>query len=238
MSNRIEVRNDILELRNGIIIERDYIPLYQQGEYTGHIWYYTDATLKYTLEKKLEKQKNIYEKILSYLPADIAVLSPEYADLFLNPIAIKDPELRQWIIEWLIGKKGINTPLSESNDSKVTNYQELFEQVIHRKKGGIIEEKKTDAEGHTNHILRNLHPVLDEDGELEIIIGLHTDITERVQIEDELIQATKKTDELARAKDLFLANVSHEIRTPMNGILGMIELLQLTPISQSGEGLF
>lgn len=232
LSNRIEVRNDILELRNGIIIERDYIPLYHEGEYTGHIWYYTDATLKYTLENKLEKQKNIYEKILSYLPADIAVLSPEYADLFLNPIVIKDPALRQWIIEWLIGKKSVNTPLSESIDFKVTNYQELFEQVIHRKKGGFIEEKKTDAEGHTSHILRNLHPILDEDGELEMIIGLHTDITERVQIEDELIQATKKTDELARAKDLFLANVSHEIRTPMNGILGIAGLLAKTKLNQ------
>lgn len=235
LSNRIQVRNDILELRNGIIIERDYIPLFQQGEYTGHIWYYKDATLKYTLEKKLEKQKNIYEKILSYLPADIAVLSPEYADLFLNPIAIKDPELRQWIIEWLIGKKGADTTLPESKDTRVANYQELFEQVIHQKKGGIIEEKKTDAEGNTTHILRNLHPVLDEQGELEMIIGLHTDITERVQIEDELILAKKKTDELAKAKDLFLANVSHEIRTPMNGILGIAGLLAKTKLNQKQQ---
>lgn len=235
LSNRIQVRNDILELRNGIIVERDYIPLFQQGEYTGHIWYYTDATLKYTLEKKLEKQKNIYEKILSYLPADIAVLSPEYADLFLNPIAIKDPELRQWIIEWLIGKKGADTTLPESKDTRAANYQELFEQVIHQKKGGIIEEKKTDTEGNTTHILRNLHPVLNEQGELEMIIGLHTDITERVQIEDELILAKKKTDELAKAKDLFLANVSHEIRTPMNGILGIVGLLSKTKLNQKQQ---
>jgi len=235
LSNRIPVRNDMLELRNGIIIERDYSPLFQQGEYAGHIWYYNDATLKYTLEKKLEKQKNIYEKILSYLPADIAVLSPEYADLFLNPIAIKDPELRQWIIEWLIGKKGSATYKSDSKDSRVTNYQELFEQVINLKKGGIVEEKKSDTEGHTSHILKNLHPVLDEDGELEMIIGLHTDITERVQIEDELIQAKMKTEELARAKDLFLANVSHEIRTPMNGILGIAGLLAKTKLNQKQQ---
>ncbi len=235
LSNREEIRNDILELRNGMIIERDYIPLYQKEEYCGHIWYYTDATLKYTLEKKLEKQKNIYEKIISYLPADIAVLSPEYADLFLNPIAIKDPELRQWIIEWLIGKKGATTTQPKIKDARLTNYQELFEQVIHYKKGGFIEEKKTDSEGHTAHILRNLHPVLDEDGELEMIIGLHTDITERVRIEDELILANQKTEEMARAKDLFLANVSHEIRTPMNGILGVAGLLGKTKLNQNQQ---
>lgn len=235
LSNRVEIRNDLLELRDGSIIERDYIPIFRQEEYTGHIWYYTDATLKHNLEKKLEKQKNIYEKILSYLPADIAVLSPEFADLFLNPIAIKDPELRQWIIEWLIGKKGSATCISKPTDTKLANYKELFEQVIHQKKGGFVEEKKTDVSGQNTHVLRNLHPVLDEDGELEMIIGLHTDITERVQIEDELIQANKKTEELAKAKDLFLANVSHEIRTPMNGILGVAGLLSKTKLNQKQQ---
>lgn len=37
------------------------------------------------------------------------------------------------------------------------------------------------------------------------------------------------------AKSQFFASISHEIRTPMNGILGMIELLQLTSISQKQQ---
>ena len=34
-----------------------------------------------------------------------------------------------------------------------------------------------------------------------------------------------------RARTDFLARLSHEIRTPMNGVLGMTELLRLTPVS-------
>jgi len=56
------------------------------------------------------------------------------------------------------------------------------------------------------------------------ISGTHTDITERIRIEE----AAQDAD---RAKSEFLANMSHEIRTPMNGVIGMIDILQQTPLS-------
>ena len=38
---------------------------------------------------------------------------------------------------------------------------------------------------------------------------------------------------LSRAKGEFLARMSHEIRTPMNGVLGMVELLNSTPLQDT-----
>ena len=60
------------------------------------------------------------------------------------------------------------------------------------------------------------------------MIGINLDITQRIEFENNLVDARLKAEQANSAKSLFLASVSHEIRTPMNGVLGMIQLLQRT----------
>jgi signal transduction histidine kinase/ActR/RegA family two-component response regulator len=50
------------------------------------------------------------------------------------------------------------------------------------------------------------------------------------QLAERLHEARHEAEQASRAKSAFLANMSHELRTPFNGLLGMLSLLERSPL--------
>ncbi|MCD0486779.1 PAS domain-containing protein [Pedobacter sp. MC2016-14] len=68
-------------------------------------------------------------------------------------------------------------------------------------------------------------PIVNDKGQVERQIDLIVDITERKQVEREMLEAKEQALQLSEAKEMFLSVMSHEIRTPLNAVLGMTYLL-------------
>ncbi|QDD66042.1 PAS domain S-box protein [Herbaspirillum seropedicae] len=83
-------------------------------------------------------------------------------------------------------------------------------------------------DGDIRYVQARAHVERDGMGRPVRVIGINLDITQRIEFENNLVDARLKAEQANSAKSLFLASVSHEIRTPMNGVLGMIQLLQRT----------
>jgi signal transduction histidine kinase/ActR/RegA family two-component response regulator len=67
----------------------------------------------------------------------------------------------------------------------------------------------------------------------EFVVSVSTDVTALRDTQDELEAARNAALAGSRAKSEFLATVSHEVRTPMNGVLGMLDLLSRTGLTDT-----
>nr|WP_300527049.1 ATP-binding protein [Maricaulis sp.] len=109
-----------------------------------------------------------------------------------------------------------------------------FQEALDERKPFFAEFRILRPDGEIRW-LRGAARVMEVDGQPVKMIGCNWDITEDIQLREQLQEERGAAEAANAAKSQFLANISHEIRTPLNGVLGMAQLLRKSDLSNRQE---
>lgn len=120
-------------------------------------------------------------------------------------------------------RKGEKTGLSEINAHKP---------AIDEKQSVNYVEKNINKFGKEYWVATTITPLFDEYGQLQNLIAIDSDITDRKLIEEELIKAMSLAEESIANQREFVNVVSREVQSPLNGIIEMADTLIGSPLEE------
>ena len=194
----------------------------------------TDISAFKENENKLNQQKDFYETILNSLPTDVVVFDVHHKYQYLNPIAIKNKELR----EFIIGKDDFEYAAHLNRDpSFAKSRRERFLAALDNKKVIAWEESlNTPTDGKTYHN-RKMTPVYNGDGSFKMMIGFSVNITESKKIQEEILQSRELIQNILNntAVGILVQGPNSEI---LENNLAASEMLGLTQDQLAGKTSF
>ncbi|MFV8337341.1 PAS domain S-box protein [Flavobacterium sp. RSP29] len=216
--------NELVETRKNKN-ELVYRVLHKKGHYVWHSCslkltekkgnlfyngYCRDITEHIEAQRNLLQQKEFYEKILDQIPTDIAVLDINYKYIYLNNVAVKNEELRKFII----GKDDFEYAEHTGRDNAFAkNRRVKFMKALEDKQ--IIEWEDTieRKNGEKTYHIRKFAPIFRDDGSFEMMVSFWVDVTEKKKNQEEILKSRQLTSSIIQnvAVGIFILTRQYEI---------------------------
>lgn len=210
LKERKTVLSDELTMKDGRIIERDYIPIFNNNEYKGHLWSYQDVTIRKNYKKNLEAQREKYSSIIANM--NLGLLEVDNDDV-IQMANQSFCELSGYSEKELLHKK--------AGDIINVLDKEIFIDKNKKRLHGesdSYEVKVLDKTGSLKHWLISGAPRYDDSGKVIGSIGIHLDITDQKLL---VLQKEKLLRELEKSNQglqEYAHIVSHDLKSPLRSI--------------------
>ena len=215
-----------VELKNGSIIDCDFIPLMSDQEYIGQLWQVRDVTQEFRFNERIERSEEKYRGLIENMHLGLLEVDHEHRilrayDWFCDMLGYTEEEI--------IGKNAVDLFSANRDQINLIDYHSdlrlegrpsSYEVQLRKKSGALI------------WVIISGAPLFDEQGKMVGSLGIHFDITDRKNLESEIKKAYQEVEISREAEKAFLANISHEIRNPLNAIIGLTHLLYDTKPTQ------
>lgn len=218
LENREIKVKDELEMADGRTLLRDYIPIFAEGKYLGHLWQYRDVTEEKRAEEKLRRSEEKYRGIIENM--ELGLMEVDNMGRIMRAYH-HFCEMTGYSEQELLGKKANDVFLPPEFAAV------MKQQAMDRMKGqaGVYEIQLFKKDGSRIWVMISGAPIYNQWGKIIGTIGIHYDVSAQRRLQQELFEARLRAEEAQEAEKQFLANMSHEIRTPLNAIIGMTHLL-------------
>ncbi|WP_343329585.1 PAS domain-containing sensor histidine kinase [Polaribacter staleyi] len=216
---REPVFGEQLEMVDGIILERNYIPIFIEGKIKGYLWTFRDITLEKKYSLSLESEKEKYSSIIANMNLGLVEINTDDEISMVNQSFL---EMSGYAKEELIGKVGRDI-FAFNNSSNVVK-----DQKEKRLKGESTsyEFKTKNKSGETKYWLVSAAPNYNLLGENIGSIALNLDITKfkRLQLQKE--QILKELEKSNEHLHEYAHIVSHDLKSPLRSIDALVSWIK------------
>ncbi|MDI1232731.1 MAG: PAS domain S-box protein [bacterium] len=206
MQNKLQVNGEILELKDGRFFERDFVPVFVDNEFKGHMWNYSDVTEKKIILDVVAESETKNRLIMNSALDAIISINDHGLITFWNPQAEK-------IFGWK-EEEVLNKSLSEViiPEKYVKNHERGMASYRANKEGPLLEkllELKTKHKlGHEFPVELSITPI-HFDGKV-FFCSFIRDISERKLAEQVLAKSEEKYRSIIANMNLGLLEVDNK----------------------------
>jgi len=188
-----------------------------------------DVTEEYAVQAALRASEERYRTLFESMDQGFCVVEMIY-DPAGKPVDYRFVEANPAFVKETGFQQGLGKTIRELVPDHEEHWFEIYGKVARTGESIRFENPARAMQRHYDVFAFRIG------GEDDQRVGiLFKDITENKQAELQLITAKEQAELANHAKDSFLATMSHEIRTPLSGMLGMLEVLSLTPLNHDQE---
>ncbi|MCC6369938.1 MAG: PAS domain S-box protein [Bacteroidia bacterium] len=218
-NNRHILIGQSLNLADGRVYERDFVPLYIETGYSGNLWKYRDSTEKTRIRRELIKSEKKYKNVIEAMR--LGLMEVDKNDNIITANDAFCEILGYETVNDLVGKPSFQTLLDEEQ-------QELMkQQMATREKGdsNTYEIKARRADGGHAWMLISGAPLFDENDNVVGSMGIHLDITHQKRIAIEL-EEKKALQSLMVWQEKAMENLEEKVLERTSEVLQQKEIIE------------